>query len=40
MTPGGKMSAGMAIPLVIKFIPELNEDIFDVLPLDAETGRI
>eukprot|EP00899_Mesostigma_viride_P015680 jgi/Mesvir1/24112/Mv10832-RA.1 len=36
----GKMSAGMSCDLAITFAPQLNEDIFTVLPILAETGPI
>lgn len=34
-TPSGPITAGMSVPLTIRFSPQLNEDIDDYLPLFA-----
>jgi hypothetical protein len=34
------MSAGMSCQITIKFIPQINQDIFDAFPLLSETGPI
>lgn len=37
--PSGRISAGMSVPITIRFTPQKNEDIDDCLPLLAETGK-
>lgn len=37
--PSGRISAGMSVPITIRFTPQKNEDIDDCLPLLAETGN-
>lgn len=36
--PSGRIGAGISAPILIQFIPQVNEDIFDYLPLLSETG--
>jgi hypothetical protein len=39
-TPTGRMSAGLSTTIQITFMPQLNQDINQVLPILAETGPI
>lgn len=38
--PPGRISAGMACPITIRFTAQVNEDIDDFFPILTETGPI